>query len=49
MTQRDRAGKEQEHRQKVKQNFSLINKEYEYKSIEAIGQCHKEIESKAEE
>ena len=49
MTQRDRAEKEQEHRQKVKQNFNLINKEYEHKSIEAISQCHKEIEQKAEE
>lgn len=49
MTQRDRAEKEQEHRQKVITNFKLINKEYEHKSIEAIGQCHKEIEQKVEE
>ena len=49
MTQRDRVEREQEHRQKVKQNFSLINREYEHKSIEAIGQCHKEIETKAED
>ena len=48
MTQRDIAERHEEKRQKVRQNLMLINREYESKSIEAIGQCHKEVEDKVE-